>query len=150
MKLTENQIETLYLEREKIERFCQPPLKTVAEIEAENWKKKALERKAVIDKILTDHFFPNPHEEGTRRKEEGGFAVMLKTELKRTFDEAAIDNVLTELPPHYKELLVNYKPTLKLKEYKELPEDNKKKFENCLVITPGANRFEIVKLDSNQ
>lgn len=148
MNLTENQIEKLYQERLKIEAFCEPPIKTAAEVERENWQKIAKARKAEIDEILTNHFFPKRKEEGTERKETNGFCVMLKTGLKREVDTAAVQTVMRKLPPGMEQDLIDYKPRLKLKEYRDISEANRRIFNHCLTETPEKPTFEIVKQQS--
>ena len=148
MKLTESAIEKLYQERVKIEEFCAPPLKTAAEIERENWQVIARKRKAEIDEILTKHFFPKPKEEGTERKEANGFCVMLKTAVKREIDVAALPLVMKKLPPGMEEELLNYKPALRLANYRDISEANRRIFDHCLTITPANATFEIVKQES--
>lgn len=148
MKFTEIQIEQLYQERLKIELFCEPPLRTAAEIEKENWQKIAKKRKAEIDEILTDHFFPKRKEEGTERKESNGFLVMLKTGLKRAFDAAAIPAIMKKLPAGMEEDLIDYKPHLKLSNYRDISEANRRIFDHCLTATPDKAIFEIVKKES--
>lgn len=148
MKLTENQIEKLYQERLKIEAFCEPPIKTTAEIERENWQAIARKRKAEIDEILTNHFFPKPKEEGTERKESNGFCVMLKTAVKREIDVPAVSTIMKKLPPGFEQDLIDYKPRLKLKEFRNISEANRRIFSHCLIETPEKAVFEIVKQES--
>lgn len=145
MKLTENEIESLYLERCKIEKFCEPPPLTVAEIVRQNWIAKALERKQEIDETLAAHFFPKPAEEGTQRLDTEGFHVMLKPSVVRVFDLAALPVIETKLTPEQKAALIDYKPTLKLKAYRDMPEKVQKVLDNAIIKTPGKTIFDITR-----
>lgn len=119
-----------------------------------DWMQWAKNRIQEIKNLLIPYFFPQPAEEGTQRREKGGFVVMLKTGLKRELDVAALASVVAEcqkmaaakkLSMNIEENLIQWKPGLKLKEFRELPADIRKEFENALIIEPAPNSFEIVR-----
>lgn len=145
MKLTEKQIETLYLERCKIEKFCEPAPLTVEEIVRRNWIAKAQERKQEIDEKLAAHFFPKPAEEGAIRLDAEGYHVMLKPSVVRVFDLAALPVIEAKLTPEQKAALIDYKPSLKLKAYRDMPESVQKVLDNAIIKTPGKTIFDITR-----
>jgi hypothetical protein len=123
--------------------------------EKNQWMTEAFNRISQIKEELAGFFFPNPKEEGTERKERLGYAVMLKTGLDRKIDKAALPVVLTEcqkmankqkLGFSIEEKAIDWKPTLRLAEFRELPEQIQKQLEEALTITPKKAEFEIVKL----
>ena len=152
MSLSPDQIETLYVERCKIETFLTPIDKTPEQLAKEaviaNWKQKAIDRLTVIDELLSNEFFPNPKDEGIQRTETDDYFAAIKPALKREFDVAAIKPVIAKLPSGFEETLIKYKPQLVLDEYRSLTEKQKKIFDQCLVITPAKTTFEIVKKQS--
>lgn len=139
--LTENEIAALYKEREAIEKFLNPE----PDPEREKWKKTASNRLAEIDKQLIPHFFPKPKEEGTQRKTEGGFVVMLKTGLQRIVDVDAAQDVLTKCPKGTGEKVLRWTADLELKEYKKLSTATKEILAPAIIEKPTKPKFEIVK-----
>lgn len=119
------------------------------------WEKQARGRLAEIDSALVSYFFPKLKEEGIQRKTKSGFAAMVETGLKRKIDEPVLDAVLesceiyaseNDLDLNVEDKVVEYKPTLKLGTFRELPDGLRKVFENALVITPDKIKFEIVRV----
>jgi hypothetical protein len=115
--------------------------------EREEGERIAKNRLAEINKELIPIFYPNPKEEGTQRKKAFGFAVMLKTGLKRVVDMAALYPVLEQLPKTTEGKVIDWKADLKLKEYRELSEKHRAIFDQALIITPEAPKLEIKRLD---
>lgn len=122
--------------------------------EKEKWLKEAKKRVGEIKAALTPYFFPNPKDEGTQRRTKGGFVAVLKTGISRKIDVEALDAVLKncnklakklDLDTDVEHAVIDYKPALKLKEYKALPEELKKTFENALIITPESPKLEVVR-----
>lgn len=111
----------------------------------EKYIKEAKARLEEIDKELAAHFFPKPKEEGTQRKTASGFVVMLKTGLKRVIDIAALPDVLNKCPAGTEDKLIEWKPSLKLKEFRDLPAKTAKTFEAALIVEPEKPKFEIVR-----
>jgi hypothetical protein len=120
------------------------------------WEKQAKERLLEIEKILIPYFFPSPKDEGLQRKTKSGFATTLEMGLKRKIDEPVLDAVLESceifaaesgIDLDVESKVIEYKPALKLKEFRDLPDAIKKVFENALIITPDKAKFEIVKIE---
>lgn len=111
----------------------------------EKYIKQAKERLEEIDKTLVPYFFATPKPEGTQRKTKGGFVVMLKTGLKRVIDIAALADVLKKCPAGTEDKVVEWKPALKLGEFRDLPPKVAKTFESALIVTEDKPKFEIVR-----
>jgi hypothetical protein len=125
--------------------------------EKTQWLKWAGQRVQEIKDSLASYFFPKQKEEGTERKEKSGFAAMLKTGLDRKFDLPVLASVVAEcqrlanegqLGINVEGRAIEWKPALKLKEYRELPEAIRTQFDAALIVTPKKPEFEIVKIDS--
>lgn len=119
------------------------------------WLKQAAARIAEIKDTLAKVFFPKAKEEGTERKQKFGFAVMLKTALDRKFDIPALAPVVAEcqkisnekkLGVNVEATVIDWKPSLKLKEFRELPAPLAKQFQHALIVTPKKPEFEIVRV----
>lgn len=139
--LTDKAITALYEEREAIQKFLNPE----PDPEREKWKKRASNRLEEINKALIPHFFPTPKEEGTQRKTKGGFVVMLKTGIDRVIDLDALPDVLAKCPEATEGKVINWKASLKLKAYKELPEKTLSILDGAIITRPSKATFEIVK-----
>jgi len=111
----------------------------------EKYIKQANARLEEIDKTLLPFFFAKPKPEGVQRKTKAGFVVMLKTGIKRALDIAALADVLQKCPEGTEDKLVDWKPSLKLAEYRDLPAKVAKVFSAAIVETPEKPKFEIVK-----
>jgi len=91
-------------------------------------------------------YFPSPVE-GTNSAPIGdGWFLKGKYSITREVDLAAL-GVLTEKLASAgvsKDKLVQYKPSLVLREYRTLTEDQQHLFDQCLVVKPGSPSLEIV------
>lgn len=123
--------------------------------EKTEWLRWAGQRITEIKEALASYFFPKAKEEGTERKTKLGFAVMLKTGLKRKFDVPALASVVAEcqkiadkkkLSINVESAVIEWEPKLDLKAYRELPEPIRKQFDNALIVTPSKPEFEIVRV----
>jgi hypothetical protein len=101
-------------------------------------------RLAEIEGVLTKYFFPKPKPEGTQRKTMDGFVVMLKTGIKRVVDMDALPAVLLKCPKGTEDKVVDWKATLKLKEFRELTEKAQTTFAGAIIEKPEKPVFEIV------
>lgn len=110
--------------------------------------KQAKKRIAEIDKALIPYFFNKPKPEGVQRKTKSGFVVMLKTGIKRVIDIAALSDVLAKCPKGTEDKLVDWKPSLKLTEYRELPTKTQNIFKAALIEAEEKPTFEIVRKPS--
>lgn len=127
--------------------------------EKAEWLRWAGQRIAEIKERLAGYFFPKAKEEGTERKTKGGFAVMLKSALKRKFDVPALATVVAEcqkmaekdkLGINVENAVIEWEPALKLKAYRELPDKLRKQFDNALIIEPAKPVFEIVRVEDSE
>lgn len=121
------------------------------------WLKSAKSRVDEIKVALASYFFTKQKEEGTERKEKIGFAAMLKTSLDRKFDLPVLATVVAECQKLADEkqtginvegAAIEWKPSLKLKEYRELPENIRQQFDAALIVTPKKPEFKIVKIEA--
>lgn len=110
------------------------------------WRKRATVRLAEINARLTAHFFPKKKEEGTQRKTLSGFVATIETGLERIVDETALPSVLKKCPKGLEDLVIKWKASLKLKEYRNLPEDVQTLLEPALIVRPAKETFDIVKI----
>ena len=122
------------------------------------WLQKARARIEEIKVAMIPYFFPKAKEEGTERREKAGFVTMLKTGLTRKLDVPALATIVAEcqklvtekeLSIDVEATVINWKPELKIKEFRTLPDDVRKKFENALIIEPAKPTFEIVRANDD-
>jgi hypothetical protein len=122
--------------------------------ERDEWERQARQRIAEIDEILIPVFFPKVKEEGTQRATKHGFVAMLKTGLTRKIDVPVLATVIAKaqeiadnegLTLSVEDSTIEWKPDLKLKEYRALPDVVRDHFENALITSPTKTVFEIVK-----
>jgi len=100
----------------------------------------------VLRKKIFGAAFPDPKEGTNSYAMEDGYVLKGKHSLTREIDPGAfgaIKDMMREAGVNPDEL-VQYKPSLVLKKYRELGEDNKHLFEQCLIIKPGSPSLEIV------
>jgi len=107
-----------------------------------NKKVKFLEME--IRKSLSENYFPNPTEGANNVPMDGGYKLTNKHTIYRKCDEAAFDGVFEELPEGSKDLLISFKPELKIREYRKLSDDHKRIFDQCLIIKPGSPELKLV------
>ncbi len=88
-----------------------------------------------LRKEVFDEFQPGKHEL------KGG-TLLVKATDNITIDDASVDAVMEEMEPGARTELVNWKPNLSMKAYNGLPEDQRRIFDQCLTIKPGAPKVE--------
>lgn len=142
--LTTEQVERLYAERGRIEAFLAPPP------DPDGWRKKAAERKAEIDSLLAKHFFPVHNEEGIQRDLKDGYAVMIEPKISRTLDGQVLPAVLKRMSKGSEDRLIEWKPSLKLENWRKLSEKQKAIFAEALTVKPGKTTFEIVYVGTDE
>lgn len=108
------------------------------------WMAKAKARETELRKELVAVFVPNP-KEGTNHVQGLGFAVTIDHKVSRKLDEAALDAVMPQMPEHLRVVgtLISYEPTFDLKVYRAMTPDERKIFDQALVIKDGAPSLEI-------
>ncbi|MGE4486336.1 MAG: hypothetical protein AB7C95_00750 [Synergistaceae bacterium] len=103
---------------------------------------KAKDREMNLRKSITTELFPSPVE-GVNTHELGkGYKIKMTHKLNRTIDEAALASVLERLPQA--EECVKMKPSLAIKKFKALKDEDRLIFEECLVTKPGSPTLELV------
>lgn len=109
--------------------------------------KEVIKREQELRKQVFEHYFENP-QEGTNYLElPNGWRLKATYKLDRKIDEAALPAVKEQL----KEMgvnadsLVEYKPSLKTKLYRELTAEQMRIFDQALTIKPSSPTIELVK-----
>lgn len=138
--LTPEQVEALYAERARIENWLQPPPDPMG------WRKQAGTRLDEINAALAAHFFPVHNPEGIQRAVVGEYAVMIEPKVNRTLDPVALPAVLKKMNKGSEEKLIDWKPSLKLENWRGLSAKQKEIFAEAMTSKPGKTTFEIVKL----
>ena len=114
------------------------------------WLKTAKEREMAIRKKIAAAFFPKPTEGVNRAITEIDglpFEIVLDYGIRRKLDEAVLDSVMLALPEDspYRQpgVLIAYKPSLVLKNFRTLPDDQRRIFSAALTETPESPSVEI-------
>lgn len=103
-------------------------------------------KESALRKQIFGAAFDNPVEGTNNHELDDGYVLKAKYPLTRTIDEgalAAITEKLTELGVH-PDSLVKYKPELKVAPYRKLNDEQRKLFDQALIIKPGSPTLEIV------
>lgn len=114
--------------------------------EISSWLKKGKAREMELRKKLSGFFCATPRE-GTNNIEGAGYAVKIDHKVTRELDEAALDAVMPQLPENLRVIgaLIEYRPKFKTDAYRALSADDRKIFEQALVIKEdGAPTLEII------
>lgn len=114
----------------------QESVKQLAAIKA----KEMLLRKRIFDGI-----FVNPIEGTMRLRISDNQELVAVNKISRSIDEAVLSSLIR--PFHEKGIpvdsLLKYKPELVINEYRKLPDDQRKFFDNALVIKPGSPSMKV-------
>lgn len=103
-------------------------------------------KEMLLRKKIFDNAFPEP-KEGTNNFElADGYMLKGKYELNRDIDQGALDALKDTLREKgiNPDVLVKYKPSLSIREYRQLTEEEHKLFDQCLIVKPGSPSLEIV------
>ena len=87
--------------------------------------------------------FTEPKEGVNRVDIANGWKLKADYKYYRNIDEAALPAILKQLPEGSADRLVKYKPELKVRDYKALTEEQRKIFDEALVIKPGTPSLSI-------
>lgn len=92
------------------------------------------------------HFFPTPEEGTNNHPLKDGWVLKGKYTLNRTVDLPVFTAIRESLVAAKinPDAMIEYKPNLKLKEYRQLTAEQRHIFEACMTIKPGAPALEIV------
>lgn len=91
-------------------------------------------------------YFPAPKEGTNDVPLDGGYVLKGKYSILREVDPGAVRALMDELIATgvRPDELVQYRPSLVLKEYRTLTEEQRHLFDQCLIIKPGSPALEIV------
>jgi hypothetical protein len=108
--------------------------------------KRVKAKEILLRKKIFGNAFPSPDEGTNSFPLNDGYVLKGKYSLQRDIDQGAFDAIKdklreTKVNP---DLLVQYKPSLVLREYRKLTEDQQLLFDECLIIKPGSPSLEIV------
>ena len=129
------------------------PAPTVTQDDLSNWYKLVEQLAAVKDaemelrKKIFAAYFPNPIEGTNKAPLAGGWIIKVDHKINRTVDVPTLTNMAAELVAAGIDMssLIKYKPEVAISEYRKLGEDDRKKFDQILVIKEGSPQMEIVK-----
>ncbi len=114
------------------------------------WNKKALQLKELkaeemeLRLKLSAYFCPNP-KEGTNTVDLGNkWKLKNVHKINRKCDKASFNAVFAEMFDGAKDLLIEWKPELILKEYRKLAPEWVKIFDQALIIKPGSPDLKLV------
>ena len=118
--------------------------------EISDWMEQAKKEEKELREKIAAAFFPSPIE-GVNRVQavlDGQTVeIALDHKINRKLDEAALDSVMLQLPedsPYRQQgVLVAYKPSLVLKGFRTMPDDQRRIFSQCLTETPSLPSIEI-------
>jgi len=108
--------------------------------------KKIRAQEMTLRKKIFGNAFPDP-KEGTNSYELGdGYVLKAQHKLDRNIDPGALDALKEKLRENHinPDVLVQYKPSLVLKEYRTLTDEERALFDQCLIVKPGSPSLEIV------
>lgn len=118
-----------------------------AKEQADNIAKPLTEREMVLRRMVVASLFPSPVE-GAKNKESlpEGWSIKLTYSIDRKIDIAALPSISEQLRAMEvnPDKLVRYKPELETKEYKSLPENVRKVFDQALIIKPSTPQLELL------
>lgn len=107
---------------------------------------ESLKRKeAQLRKILFQGAFPNPVEGVNTITLVDGTIIKGTHKITRNIDEAALPAILGQLPEAVRGNLVAYKPSLSVAVYRKLTAEERKTFDQALIIKPGTPTLEVIR-----
>lgn len=103
-------------------------------------------KESLLRKKIFGSAFPDPKEGTNNYDLPDGYVLKGQHVLNRDIDIGALDALKPKLREEgmNPDNLVKYKPELKKAEYNKLTEEQKKLFDQCLIIKPGSPSLEIV------
>lgn len=93
---------------------------------------------------IFQQLFPAPMEGTNTYTLPDGAKVKGTYKYYRKVDEAAIADVMNQLPEEVRPLLIRFKPEVNVKVYKSLPEQQRMLFEEALIIKPGTPGLDYI------
>jgi len=132
--------------------MVQIPENAVTEADLSTWYNLQLELKRIkaaeilLRTKIFNSIFTKP-KEGTNSFElSEGYVLKGKYTLNREIDIGTFQALRQQFEEAgiYPDSLIKWEPDLKIKEYRELTEEQMKLFDQCLIIKPGSPALEIV------
>lgn len=132
--------------------MAQIPENAVSQADLEEWYslqaelKKVKAREMLLRTKIFGFYFPDPTEGTNSHKLPDGYMLKGKHTVSREVDAGAFQALREQMTAQgiHPDTLVQWKPSLKLKEYRELTAEQAHLFEQCLIIKPGSPALEIV------
>lgn len=107
---------------------------------------ESLKRKeAQLREILFQGAFPNPVEGVNTITLVDGTIIKGTHKITRNIDEAALSSILEQMPEAVRDNLVAYKPSLSVAVYRKLTAEERKTFDQALIIKPGTPTLEVIR-----
>lgn len=103
-------------------------------------------REMALRMKIFKYYFPHPVEGTNDFPLSNDYVLKAKYPITREIDPGAL-NALTEefvTAGIRKDMLVQYKPSLLVKEYRTLTDEQRKLFDQALIVKPGSPQMEIV------
>ena len=127
------------------------PKNTVSQKDLETWYqiqdtlKKLKAQEMILRKRIFEHYFPEPKEGTNSHELNDGYVLKAKYGLLRDIDVGELQSCgdLFAQAGISADALVQWKPFLKVKEYRQMTAEQRALFDRCLVIKPGAPSLEI-------
>lgn len=99
-------------------------------------------------KVLLDTFFPDAPKGSHSLDADDGRTVSATFSLEYKVDEGALDFVRKQMQEEFGvnvDAMFNWKPSLKMALYKELSDEERAVFDQCLTITEGSPQLKITE-----
>lgn len=129
------------------------PQKTITQADVEEWYRlqdelrKVKTKEMLLRKKIFEAVFPEP-KEGTNSVELGdGYVLKGKHVINRTIDEGSLQAMSKELQEAgiNTDELIEWKPSLKTREYRKLTAEQIHLFDQVLIVKDGSPGLEIVQ-----
>lgn len=129
------------------------PKKTITQADVEEWYRlqdelrKVKTKEMLLRKKIFEAVFPEP-KEGTNSVELGdGYVLKGKHVINRTIDEGSLQAMSKELQEAgiNTDELIEWKPSLKTREYRKLTAEQIHLFDQVLIVKDGSPGLEIVQ-----
>jgi hypothetical protein len=128
------------------------PANTVSQEDLAEWYRLQEELKKIkasemlLRQKIFAFYFPAPKEGTNDAPLDGGYVLKGKHTINREVDPGALGALKDKLLEAgiKADALVQYKPSLVLKKYRTLTEEQHQLFDQCLIVKPGSPALEIV------
>ena len=113
---------------------------------------RAKANEIVLRMRIFKHYFPDPKEGTNTFALADGYELKGTHKINRSVEEAALE----VLKPKFAEAklpvdsLIEYKPDLRIKAYRELTDDERDLFDQCLIVKDGTPDVKIVQPAKNK